>query len=147
MQNNRLLALVIPLIFMFSCSRPSVSQIFVPVEQRDSLGRYAFSLPMDDSTAFYNISFYTRLDICEEEFSALADIEVGILMMSPDSTLYSETVYIPKSSFSRRTEFTADYDLPYRTVAQPVVSGRWQLYLTTPHIQGLRGMGVRLEKN
>ena len=146
MQNNRLIALFIPLLFLLSCSRPSVSQSFVTASQRDSLGRYAFTLPMDDSAAFYNISFYTRLDLNEDSFSNLTDIEISVLMQGPDSTLYSETVYMPKQKFSRKTAFTIDYDLPYRIASQPVACGQWQLLLTTPDIQGLRGMGVRLEK-
>ncbi len=132
------------LIAAASCSHRGEYSEFRRITQRDSLGRYAFTLDLSDSLSSYDISFYTRLDSKRAVFRNMDDISVEVTLQSPSGLLYQETVYIPKMSSTSSTAFSKQYFMPYRTDAVPVLYGSWKMFLYVPSDMqtGLLGMGV-----
>lgn len=147
MQNSLSWISVVILSVLCSCSCPKTSESFVKASDIDSLGRYVFTLDMEDSLSRYDIHFYTRLDVDDRTFGAMGDIPVRVFLVSPDGQEYTETVYISKRMFVESSFRTRDCDVPYRKDVVPVISGDWKLFLlvSPDAAPGLRGMGVRME--
>lgn len=139
---GRALPYIIALVMVAACSEPAQMEYFCSSDDRDSLGRFCYSLDMSDSLSTYDIAFYTRIDCSPKVFDALDDIRVDVELVSPAGLSYVETVYLPVASFSSRKRCTYDSVVDYRKGLTPVGWGVWQMYLSLPEIQGLRGMGV-----
>lgn len=130
-----------------SCSAPSSYESFVKASDTDSLGRYRFTLDMTDSLSEYDIYFYTRLDITGKAFDAIGDIPVKVQLVSPSGRQYEESVYIPKGAYDDKALPSKDYEVLYRKDLVPVAFGKWELLLSIDNVPGLRGLGIRLERN
>lgn len=139
---GRALPYIVALVMVAACSEPAQMEYFCSSDDRDSLGRFCYSLDMSDSLSTYDIAFYTRIDCSPKDFDALNDLRVDVELVSPAGLSYVETVYLPVASFSSRKRSTYDSIADYRTGLTPVEWGVWQMYLSLPEIQGLRGMGV-----
>ena len=139
---GRALPYIVALVMVAACSEPAQMEYFCSSDDRDSLGRFCYSLDMSDSLSTYDISFYTRIDCSPKDFDALNDVRVDVELVSPAGLSYVETVYLPVESFSSRKRCTYDSIADYRKGLTPVEWGVWQMYLSLPEIQGLRGMGV-----
>lgn len=139
---GRALPYIVALVMVAACSEPAQMEYFCSSDDRDSLGRFCYSLDMSDSLSTYDIAFYTRIDCSPKDFDALNDVRVDVELVSPAGLSYVETVYLPVASFSSRKRCTYDSIADYRTGLTPVEWGVWQMYLSLPEIQGLRGMGV-----
>lgn len=139
---GRALPYIVALVMVAACSEPAQMESFCSSDDRDSLGRFCYSLDMSDSLSTYDIAFYTRIDCSPKDFDALNDVRVDVELVSPAGLSYVETVYLPVESFSSRKRCTYDSVVDYRKGLTPVGWGVWQMYLSLPEIQGLRGMGV-----
>lgn len=139
---GRALPYIVAMVMVAACSEPAQMEYFCSSDDRDSLGRFCYSLDMSDSLSTYDIAFYTRIDCSPKDFDALNDVRVDVELVSPAGLSYVETVYLPVASFSSRKRCTYDSIADYRTGLTPVEWGVWQMYLSLPEIQGLRGMGV-----
>lgn len=139
---GRALPYIVALVMVAACSEPAQMEYFCSSDDRDSLGRFCYSLDMSDSLSTYDIAFYTRIDCSPKDFDALNDVRVDVELVSPAGLSYVETVYLPVESFSSRKICTYDSVVDYRKGLTPVEWGVWQMYLSLPEIQGLRGMGV-----
>lgn len=139
---GRALPYIVALVMVAACSEPAQMEYFCSSDDRDSLGRFCYSLDMSDSLSTYDIAFYTRIDCSPKDFDALDDVRVDVELVSPAGLSYVETVYLPVASFSSRKRCTYDSIADYRTGLTPVEWGVWQMYLSLPEIQGLRGIGV-----
>lgn len=137
------LAFVLP-----SCIRPSSVEDFRKITQRDTLGRYAFTVDMSDSLSSYDISFCTRVDGKRKTLRFMGDIQVNALWESPTGRLYSETVYIPKDSYVEATAFSREFLSSYRSGLVPKEHGVWKLFLSLPTDtqSGVLGMGIICRK-
>ena len=130
------------LCLLVSCSHPHAVEDFRPAAERDSLGRFCYSLDMTDSAAVYDISFYARLDCPKKQFKALSDVEVDIELLSPAGVAYGETVYIPISEFKSVRNGTYDCNVVYRSGLVPAEKGMWVMNVSVEDIPGLRGLGI-----
>lgn len=144
MRGRVFIALFAVILGAVACTRPSSVEEFRKYSQRDSLGRYCFVMDFSDSTAMFDVSFFTRIDCRPAVFRSMGDIPVEVLWTSPSGLNYGETVYIPRDSHSRSTAFSKEYLSPYRKGLVPDEHGKWTLALTVPleRRSGLRGMGV-----
>lgn len=125
-----------------SCSAPSQMEDFRPVDERDSLGRFVYSIDMSDSLSVYDILFYTRVDCPDKLFAELQNIKVDVGLLSPSGISYEETVYIPITSFTSDRKGTYDCQVEYRKGLVPVEWGTWRMYIVLPELKGMHGMGV-----
>lgn len=139
---GKALPYIVAMVMVAACSEPAQMEYFCSSDDRDSLGRFCYSLDMSDSLSTYDIAFYTRIDCSPKDFDALDDVRVDVELVSPAGLSYVETVYLPVASFSSRKRCTYDSIADYRKGLTPVEWGVWQMYLSLPEIQGLRGMGV-----
>ena len=130
------------LCLLASCSHPSMVEDFRSVAERDSLGRFCYSLDMTDSAAVYDISFYTRLDCTKKQFETIGDIRIDVELLSPSGLSYEEAVYLPVNEFKSDRKGTYDCCVAYRKDLLPVEWGVWTMNLTLEDLKGLRGMGV-----
>ena len=60
----------------------------MPFEKTDSLGCYNFELEMNDSTAFYDLSFYSRIDCTRSQFCQIREFPLEVTMVSPSAVEY-----------------------------------------------------------
>lgn len=130
------------LLFLVSCARPAVVEEYRLSDDRDSTGRFSFSLDMSDSAAVYDISFYTRFDCPAKVFCAMEDLPVNLELVSPSGCTYGETVYIPVSGFKSLKRGTYDSKVEYRTGLVPVEKGMWEMNIAIPERKGFQGIGV-----
>ena len=133
---------LVVLCMLASCAHPSVVEDFRPATERDSLGRFCYSLDMTDSAAVYDISFYTRLDCTKKQIKAIGDIKADVELLSPSGVVYGETVYLPIAGFKSDRNGTYDCCVAYRNGLAPVEWGVWTMNLTLEDLSGLRGLGV-----
>ena len=120
------------LLLAFACSRPSSTETFIPAP-----GPYEFALDLSDSTAVWDLSFYTRVDAAD----APSELELSATWTSPSAATFSETVYLPLSAGT--SFFSQEACVPYRSAVAPAERGLWTLTVTVPlPPPGLRGVGL-----
>ena len=103
---GRALPYIVAMVMVAACSEPAQMEYFCSSDDRDSLGRFCYSLDMSDSLSTYDIAFYTRIDCSPKDFDALNDVRVDVELVSPAGLSYVETVYLPVESFSSRKRCT-----------------------------------------
>lgn len=129
---------VIAALLVTSCTKPTVSESFVSIEDRDVIGSYVFDMDLCDSLATYDLYLYTRVDQMPPQLALQEDMELRVRWISPDGERYEETVYFPVREKVKAL---------YRRDFAPVLSGVWKLELSVrDEIEGLRGMGIVLER-
>lgn len=118
---------------MSACSEPVRGEKF---EKGDRL-YYEYSIPVTDSTAFYDISFYTRVD----NLKSVSDfMELDLRWTSPVDSAYYEKVWMRTGGTKGNVEL-------YRSGMRFPVNGNWILRIKTPdRPEGFCGMGVIWEK-
>lgn len=140
-------AVIAALAMCLSCGRPSVSESFVRQSGRDSLGRYCFSLDLSDSMRSNSLYFYTMIDAADCAFREMpSEMPLHVELVSPAGKHFCEDVSIVKDSFAVRSQFSWQYELPYRTGFMPVEYGEWHMAVTVAgenRFPGLRGLGMR----
>ena len=129
-------AILLTLLLAASCTEPLSKERFVR-----GAGPYVFPVDMTDSTAAYDLDFYTRLDGME----APPFVELLVRWRSPSDSLFRETVYLsvdaPRRAFSRQIY------APYRADVRPLEPGVWTLTVTVPsRPEGFRGLGLVVRK-
>lgn len=120
-------------------------------------------LEMSDSLSTYDILFYTGIDCTEDEFEQMSDIQMDISLISPSGTVYKETVYLLRETYTHSDAFSKTYKIKYRTDLVPKEFGEWVMIVKLPQLdahygfhhnpqhvhngicKGLRGLGVILE--
>lgn len=94
-------------------------------------------MDLSDSTAVWDISFYTRVDAAD----APSEMELSATWTSPSAESLTETVYLPLSEGT--SFFSREACVPYRTAVAPAERGLWTLTVTVPFPpDGLRGLGL-----
>ncbi|MGN1220200.1 MAG: hypothetical protein ACI4TU_04600 [Candidatus Cryptobacteroides sp.] len=141
------LALLLALATLLSCSSPESVEIYVPVSKADGAGRLAFVADMSDTMSTYDFSIYARIDCSGRRFENIRSFPLKIDMVSPSGKEYTETVYVPVSSFEDRNMSVHDFCETYRSASRPSEYGEWDIYITPPSIDGLRGMGLIMKIN
>ena len=118
------------------CSRPTEREIFVKAV--NAVGNvYSFELPMEDSLATYDLSFYTRIDSPVSRRAA-GSLELDVRWESPSGEAADETVYM---------DVTSQVET-YRSGVSPLEPGVWTLKVQVVNPpEGLRGLGLVCKEN
>ncbi len=108
-------------------------------------GPFTFFVDMSDSTATYDIDFYTRIDAPADSLQKLTAMPLQVTWTSPSFHAFREDVYMPVAGQS--VFFSRQIRVPYRTGVRPEEPGAWTLAVrVTDAPEGLRGMGLIVEK-
>lgn len=118
------------------CSRPTEMEVFV--KSADAVGGvYSFELPLEDSLATYDLSFYTRVDAPAGRRSG-GSLELNVLWVSPSGERAGETVHMDAAKLLET----------YRTGVSPLEPGVWTLKVQVVNPpEGLRGLGLVCKEN
>ena len=125
----------LPLFFLLallSCKEPLSREYFVPGE-----GPYEFSVSMTDTSAVYDLDFYTRVDA----MAFPPETALEITWTAPSDSVFRETVYLPLS---------AEVYAPYRKACVPSEYGVWKLTVAVPEakfIGEFRGLGLVVKRS
>lgn len=129
---------ILPLIaamLVSACAEPASREFFL---LSDGTGEYRFQVAMNDSTASYDISFYTVIDRPVAAPDTLRSFPLQIIWSSPSGRYASEEVFYPADSLQVR----------YRTGIVPSETGEWQLNVSvSPEPAGMRGLGIIVATN
>ena len=130
---RRLAALLLGAVLLGACSRPTGGEEFLPGPRNS----YDFRLDVADTLAFYDFSFYTRVDKTGREALAPHEaLRLGIVWRDPSDSTYRETVWM-------QPEYVGGTVSRYRTGVQFPQPGQWTLSVSvTPETGGLRGLGL-----
>ena len=113
-------------------------------------GLYHFPLDLSDSTAVYDVSFFSRIDCTRSRLASIEDFPMTVLWTSPSGVKYSEKVFFPVSSYAGSSGFYShQYRIPYRTGIVPERTGVWDMAVrieSDRYIPGFRGLGVVCKK-
>lgn len=138
--------LLILLLFLAGCARPSVHEEFRKAADREN-GKYCFSLDMTDTAGRYDLHLFSRIDCSPSVFDVMPDtIRMSMMFTAPSGQRYSEAFPVPKEYVSRGTDFSREYEIPYRLGLVPAEKGIWRLDITIENenmFPGLRGLGLR----
>ena len=130
-----LLAVACAVVLIAACGEPASRERFI---RSDGSGEYAFQVEMTDTSASYDLSFYTAIDRPLMQPDTLGSFPMRLLWRSPSGRFYSETVYYPADSSI----------VHYRTGLIPSENGSWELQISiSPEPAGLRGMGLVVARN
>ena len=129
-------AILLTLLLAISCAEPLSTKRFVGGD-----GPYVFPVDMTDSTAAYDLDFFTRLDGREDP----PFVELLVRWTSPSDSLFRETVYLPMDG--PRRAFSRQIVQPYRADVRPAEPGVWTLSVSAPSKPaGFRGLGLVVRK-
>jgi hypothetical protein len=104
----------------------------------DGTGEYSFPMELTDSTAAYDISFFTVIDKLPMAPDTLGSFPLQLIWRSPSGRYFSETVYYPADSVKAF----------YRRGLVPAETGSWTLSVSVfPEPEGLRGLGLIVARN
>ena len=130
MMRCALVAAACALLLLASCSEPVSRERFI---RSDGTGEYSFDVAFTDSTASYDLSFYTAVDRPLMQPDTLGSIPMKLLWRSPSGLFLSESVFYPADSAR----------VLYRRGLVPSEFGEWTLQVTiSPEPAGLRGLGL-----
>lgn len=117
-----------------ACREPGGMELFQRRDQaRD--GVYVYTLPLTDTTAAYDIWFYSRTS-----GPRLDQLQLNVQWLAPSGDGFSETVYM------RRVDARGTKE-PYRSGLVPAQGGDWQLSVRPVGDGGsLLGWGVIYKK-
>ena len=125
--------LALAALLLAACSEPASCERFL---RSDGTGEYSVPVVMNDSTATYDVSFYTAIDKTVMRPDPLASFPMQLVWRSPSGRYFSESVYYPADSLR----------VCYRRGLVPSEPGEWTLAVTiAPEPSGLRGMGLIVE--
>ena len=129
-----LVAAACAIFLLAACSEPVSRERFI---RSDGTGEYEFNVEFNDSTALYDLFFFTAIDKPLVQSDTLASFPMKLLWRSPSGLFFSETVYYPADSLR----------VLYRSGLQPSETGVWTLQISvSPEPEGLRGMGLIVER-
>ena len=139
---RRFLPFLLLSLSVLSCREPTSVETYI----RSETGPFAFSVDMADTTAVYDLTFYTRLDGPHRYLESDFETPLTIYWRSPSDSLYEETVYLPLEG-EDETFYSRQLIVPYREGVSPKESGIWGLTVTLPsEVPGLRGLGLKVRK-
>lgn len=121
-------------LLLAACAEPPSMERFI---LSDGSGEYSFPVEMNDSTAVYDLSFYTVIDRHPLHPDTLSFIPMALLWRSPSGMYFSENVYYPADSLR----------VCYRRGLEPLEAGTWELVVTVGNEpDGMRGLGLIVAK-
>ncbi len=131
----------------FSCAEPSSEERFVRAQDAPD-GEYRFMVDLSDSTAVYDLDFYTMIDGSPSQMAELRAIPLEVSWVSPDLRHFSERVLLDPAAGSG-SGVSRQMRVPYRRNVSMYVPGAWSITVTVPEgfrLEGMRGLGLVCEK-
>ena len=140
---------IIPLIavLLLAACRPASYEQFIRADQATD-GEFVFALDLSDSSAVYDLSFYTRIDpalMAVEQPDRSLGLEVSWFapasaapepVEGPDSVALRETVFLPYGGKAGSLQL-------YRSGVRPSPAGEWRVTVRPQAApEGLRGIGI-----
>ena len=126
------------LLLVLSCREPMSVETYI----RSETGPFAFTVDMSDTTAVYDLTFYTRLDGPHRYLESDFETPLTVYWRSPSDSLYEETVYLPLEGEDENF-YSRQLKVPYREEVSPREAGVWTLTVTLPSpVPGFRGLGL-----
>ena len=117
-----------------SCAEPEAHEEFVRRDEARS-GVYVYKLDLADTTAAYDVWFYSR-----SAERPLESVRMNVQWLAPSGEAFSETVYM------RRIDPKGSKEL-YRSGVVPAQAGDWQLSVRPVGVDAeLLGLGVICKK-
>ena len=146
--NQRVARHVIALLLLLAACRPASYEQFIRADQATG-GEYVFALDLSDSSAVYDLSFYTRIDPAlmaveqpdrslglEISWFAPAAPDSGLDPEPQDSVALRETVFLPYGGKAGSLQL-------YRSGVRPSPAGEWRVTVRPQAApEGLRGIGI-----
>ncbi len=131
---RRLPTVILAVFALAGCSRPESVELFIRSDQaRD--GVYVYTLPLTDTTAAYDIWFYSRTGV-----RPLSNLPLRVRWIAPSGDGFQEQVYM-------RTVDTRGTKERYRSGLIPAEAGQWQLSVRPLGVdEDFLGMGVICKK-
>lgn len=133
-----MLRIILPvtLLLLAAGCRPASYEQFIRADQAQD-GEYVFALDLSDSTATYDLSFYTRVDpALMAAATPSAELALQVCWMNPGGEAMSEIVYLPFGAEAGSVKL-------YRSGVKPAPAGEWHLSVTPiAPPEGLRGIGI-----
>ena len=101
---------------------------------------YDFEIDFSDSTAVYDIYFYTRTD-CARASSVPVPLRLDIWWVAPSQSVYDESVFMKTGDYRGLKQL-------YRKGVVPSENGVWKLCVKPDNVPPhFRGLGVVCDKN
>jgi hypothetical protein len=133
------------------CARPDSVERYISADDREASGLYRYSIDLSDSTATYDLSFYSRIDLGKLRMAEIQDFPLTVTWTAPSGRRYRETVYFGVFDSDKGSDFySSQYRKPYRTGFRPVEWGVWDMAVQVNfgnEVPGFRGLGVICKKN
>ena len=131
---KKLTIIALTTLLLAACAEPSSREQFI---RSDGSGEYSFPVEMNDSSAVYDLSFYTVIDKPLLRSDTLGFIPMKLLWRSPSGMYMSEKVFYPADSLL----------VCYRRNLEPVDTGTWILEVSVENEpEGMRGLGLIVAK-
>ncbi|MBO4761398.1 MAG: hypothetical protein J5520_06570 [Bacteroidales bacterium] len=140
--------LVLSMLLMAACSRPSSEEFFMKSEDRDIRGRYGYHLDMADSTVKYGVDLIICMGCDDKKWEEFTTLPLTIDWISPDDDIHRETVWVSASDVKESSYFSKTIEAAYRRSLVPVKYGKWKMRVGIPETQidnyNVTGVGIRL---
>ena len=132
------------LMAVVSCSRPYSYEPFVVREKAEYGDTYIFNLDLSDSSAFYGLDFYTRLQRPAFGTFPMDSILLDLRWISPsDSVILSDTTFIRVARPVDSSYYSRDFFVGYKDVLSLPEHGIWRLKARVLNdSEAIRGLGV-----
>lgn len=136
--------LIILMLSVFSCARPSSYEPFVVREKAEYGDTYNFELDLSDSTSRHGLSFYTRLERHAFGVFPSDSISLDLRWIAPsDSVIISDTTFISVVSPVDSSYYSRDFVSSYKDDLRLPEHGRWRLKARVLNdSEAIRGLGV-----
>lgn len=140
---RRALTLLLLLVAVASCSRPSSYRKFIPREKAQYGDTYTYTLDLSDSASVYEFSFVTIIEREAFRHFASDDLEVTMKWVSPSNVVFSDKVTVSVAEAVDSSYFMRELITPYDMPAPGGDYGDWRLIAhVTGNPEHLRGLGI-----
>ena len=117
-----------------SCSEPRSNEQFVRADQASD-GVYVFTVPLTDSLAVYDFSFYSRTGV-----GTIHSLEMRVQWLAPSGDSMAETVYMSEVGPKGNSEI-------YRSGVVPAEYGDWKISVRPVGVDSdFTGLGLITER-
>ena len=139
--------ILLPLLLLAACVRPSSDEIFVKCADRDERGRFCYVLDMDDSLCAYTLTLSALWDINDRQMDRLPEVKLGVRMVSPEGEAVESSLVLTGEDIVQRDFFSKYMEKDITEDFRPRDHGKWQLYLAPEDGTRLpEGFGIRLKR-
>lgn len=130
---NSYIAALLLALMLTSCDEPQWEDFFLRADEMSYDGRYHYSLDFSDSTAVYDVYFYTKYST----EPGVSSFPLTVRWISPSGHMLSERVYMA----------TDAQKVLYRKDICPDEPGMWEISVLPGKNDEMLGLGVISQKH